>query len=263
MNNSKSSLYSPLSHSFNVDHAEKFGIECAILINHFTFWIEHNQTLKRNFHQGKTWMYQTQEEIAAHYPYWNRDKVQNLLEKLVQFGVIIKGNFNKLKLDKTQWYAFKNEEKFTKVRNRTIESGKSHNAECETAQAIPDTKPTYTKTTTTEEKPERPKKVVVEVSSKEIEDQANEMKVHLDKLVPEHGTKWGIALHVYKSLIGEHGFEYVRDQLNYMLDCERRAKKDELNTFKKNKANPVDKPRSFLINACKDDWALSQHKKKE
>lgn len=127
------------SHAFNVEHAELYGIECAILISHFQFWIDQNRVLGRNFHDGRTWTYQTQKEIAAVYTYWNRDKVQDILKKLVEFGVIIKGNYNKLKLDKTQWYAFNNEKMFTNVQNGTQQKSKPHNDVCETAQPIPDT----------------------------------------------------------------------------------------------------------------------------
>ena len=130
-----------LNHSFSVELAERYGIECAILIQHFQFWIEQNQAMGRNYHDGRTWMYQTQKEIAAIYPYWNRDKVQSLLQKLEDEGVLIKDNYNKSPFDKTQWYAFKNEEMFTKVRNRTIDKSERHNPISNTAQPIPDTNP--------------------------------------------------------------------------------------------------------------------------
>src|SRR5258706_235764 len=103
------------SHSFCVEYAQTYGIECAILINHFLFWISQNKAMNRNFHDGRTWMYQTQKEIAAIYPYWSRDKVQDLLKKLEEHGIIIRGNYNRTSLDRTTWFAFKNEEIFTKV----------------------------------------------------------------------------------------------------------------------------------------------------
>ena len=133
-----------LSHSFSVEYAEKYGVECAILITHFQFWIEQNQAMNRNFHDGRTWMYQSQQEIAAIYPYWNRDKVQDLIKKLVDHKVLIKGNYNQTPFDKTTWYAFENEIMFTKVRNRTIGGSNPHDPKRKTAQPIPDTNP-YTK----------------------------------------------------------------------------------------------------------------------
>lgn len=125
-----------LSHSFNVDHAEKYGIECAILIYHFQFWIEQNQSLGKNFHDGKTWSYQTQKEIAAIYPYWSEDTVQRLLKKLIEKEILIKGNYNNSQFDKTQWYAFKDEKMFTKPRNRGIETANSQDPNREVASCI-------------------------------------------------------------------------------------------------------------------------------
>jgi hypothetical protein len=95
----------------------------------------------RNQHDGRTWMYQTQNEIAACYPYWNRDKVQAILQKLVDLKIIIKANYNKSTFDKTTWYAFENEKMFTKVLNRTIVGSESLNPACGSAQTIPDTNP--------------------------------------------------------------------------------------------------------------------------
>src|SRR5690606_18667906 len=130
-----------LNHSFSVELAEKYGIECAILIHHFQFWIEQNQAMGRNYQEGRTWMYQTQKEIAAIYPYWSEDTVQRLIKKLLDLNILIKDNFNKTNFDKTTWYAFENEEMFTKPRNRGIEKAKPRNPKCETAEPIPDTNP--------------------------------------------------------------------------------------------------------------------------
>jgi hypothetical protein len=131
---------STLNHNLCVAYAQKYGVDCAILISHFQFWIEQNQAMGRNFHDGRTWMYQTQNEIAAVYPYWTRDQVQYLLQKLVDFDVLIKGNYNKTQMDKTTWYAFKDEKMFTKVEKSTIDGGKVHNGRWKSPQAIPDTK---------------------------------------------------------------------------------------------------------------------------
>lgn len=133
------------SHSFSVEDAEAYGIECAILINHFKFWIEQNQAMGRNFHDGRTWMYQTQQEITAVYSYWSEDIVFKLIKKLVDEEVLIKGNYNKTSFDRTTWYAFKNEKMFTKPSNDGMPD-KSHtvkprNGNRQTTEPIPDTNP--------------------------------------------------------------------------------------------------------------------------
>lgn len=104
---------STLSHSFNVAYATEFkSIDLALLIHHLQYWIHHNKRLKRNYHEGRTWMFDTMDSIAAHFPYWSRDQVNRLLRKAVKLKIIVKGNFNKTKFDRTVWYAFADENKF-------------------------------------------------------------------------------------------------------------------------------------------------------
>lgn len=172
-------------HSFSVELAEQYGIECAILIQHFQFWIEQNQMMKRNFHDDRTWMYQTQKEIAAIYPYWNRDKVQDLTQKLVDFGVIIKGNYNKKGFDKTTWYAFKNEEMFTKVRNRTVDGGDPHTGEGKTAQPIPDTSPDTSPDT---EQQQQPAAALSKQEKKKLKEPINVNLLYID--IPDSEKRW-------------------------------------------------------------------------
>jgi hypothetical protein len=118
---------SSMHHSFDIELACKYGVEEAILIHHFQHWITYNKRLNRNFHEERTWTYQTVEEICAHFPYLTKEQIRDLIERLctgksrrtksdeIEFEpVLIKGNFNKTNFDKTTWYAFQNEEILTK-----------------------------------------------------------------------------------------------------------------------------------------------------
>lgn len=137
-----------LSHSFSIELAEQYGIECAILIHHFQYWVDHNQRLNRNFIKGRTWTYQTRKELAAHFPYWSEDQIRRYTDHLVEKGVLIKGNFNKKSMDKTIWYSFVNEEMFTIGKNANPPIGKNANRAGESAKAIPHTLTTLPKTMT-------------------------------------------------------------------------------------------------------------------
>ena len=128
-----------LSHSFSVDFAELYGVECAILINHFQFWIRQNKKANKNFHDGKTWMYQTQKEICSIYPYWSEKSVQRNIQKLLNLGIIVKSNYNDTAYDRTCWYAFQDEEKFNITRNRVMDSTKSSIPFDDIESPIPDT----------------------------------------------------------------------------------------------------------------------------
>jgi hypothetical protein len=154
-------------HSFDINLACQYGVQEALLITHFIFWISHNKRLKRNFKDGRYWMYQTQEEMVAHFPYLSRKQIMRILDRLVEKGVIIKGNYNKLAMDHTTWYAFKDDS----FLNNFYDCPKVEQSEVpewdnqcpKVGQSIPDTKTTdtITKTTTTTE----PDKEAVAVAS--------------------------------------------------------------------------------------------------
>jgi hypothetical protein len=116
-------MVSSLHHSFDVDLATQYSIEEAIIIHHFQHWIRVNQKLKRNWIEERTWTYQTREEIAAHFPYLDSDKIRRLCESLVKKKVLISKCHHKNKFDRTLWYAFENESKFLNIE---IDSNKSY-----------------------------------------------------------------------------------------------------------------------------------------
>jgi len=132
--------YQAPAHAFNPLHAAAYGIEEAILIAHFQHWINHNMRLGYNRRDERTWTYQTRKQIAANFPYLTEKQVRTTTDSLEAQGVIMKGNFNKIGIDKTIWYAFCIEEMFTIAQMGTsiAQTGKW------TAQMgtpIPDTKP--------------------------------------------------------------------------------------------------------------------------
>lgn len=137
-------------HSFDILLAAKYGVEEAILIHHFQHWIRINQVNGNNIQDGHCWTYQTRKDICARFPYWNVDRVKYLCEKLVEHGILITANYNKLAIDKTLWYAFADEKAFavnseiSKILyegQKCLSKGKSAFPEGKSAQAIPDTKP--------------------------------------------------------------------------------------------------------------------------
>jgi hypothetical protein len=105
-------ILSSQHHSFDIALATKYGMECAVLIHHFQHWIRINRGAGRNIREGRAWTYQSRKEIALHFPYWSVDEVRRLGDKLVDMGVLLKGNFSKNKFDKTIWYAFVDEKAF-------------------------------------------------------------------------------------------------------------------------------------------------------
>lgn len=100
-----------VEYHFKVDDAIEFGVNEAILIYNFRFWIMKNKANGRHFYEGRTWTYNNHKSLRELFPFWSEPQIKRLLESLVKKIVIIKGNFNKNPYDKTTWYAFYDEEK--------------------------------------------------------------------------------------------------------------------------------------------------------
>lgn len=137
-------------HSFEVQHAKEYGLAEAVLIKNFKFWIEHNIDQKYNFKDGRTWTYISLKELAKNFEYLSEKQVRTAIDHLVADGVLMKGNYNKLAIDKTLWYSFVDEKKFIKPYDVTENpSAQSGNRAAPEVKAIPDTLNIYSNTNTT------------------------------------------------------------------------------------------------------------------
>lgn len=193
----KMSLISSQHHSFDLLLAKRYGVEEAILIHHFQHWIRLNRAHDRNIKEGSCWTYQTRKDIQSRFPYWKVEEVRRLCERLVKLGVLKTGNYNKLRMDKTLWYAFVDEKafavdeetsKFLYERQFCQSSGESANRDGNFAKAIPDTKttdplPSYPKKATTSPTPSKGSAAVLSIEeqlrkSKLSKEQAEEAIVY-------------------------------------------------------------------------------------
>lgn len=93
-----------MNHSFNVELAIKYGIEEAILIENFAFWIKKNAANNKNYINGEYWTYNSAKALEELFPYMNLKKVQRTLLRLEQLKIFKSGNFNKKTYDRTKWY---------------------------------------------------------------------------------------------------------------------------------------------------------------
>lgn len=93
-------------HHFDIEDAIKYGVEKATLLANIKFWLNHNKNkdLSAVKHDGYYWMYNTAKDMSNVLPYFTQSKIQRLLKQLEDDGVLIVGNYNKVKYDRTKWY---------------------------------------------------------------------------------------------------------------------------------------------------------------
>ena len=96
----------PQMHHFDVEDAMKYGVEKAVVLSNIRFWLNNNRNkdLSSVKHDGYYWMYNTARDMSNVLPYFTQSKVQRLLKQLEDDGVLIVGNYNKVKYDRTKWY---------------------------------------------------------------------------------------------------------------------------------------------------------------
>ncbi len=90
-------------HSFRSEVAEKYGVEKAILLENFYFWIKKNEANKTNIHEGRAYTYNTTEAYEKLFPYMKARRIAQLLREMeTEDDLLISGQFGKY--DRTKSY---------------------------------------------------------------------------------------------------------------------------------------------------------------
>lgn len=76
-------------HSFNTAVAEDFGVEKAIILEHFVFWVRKNYANRKNIYKdGKAYTYNSAEAFAEIFTYFKARKIAELLRQMEADGLI-------------------------------------------------------------------------------------------------------------------------------------------------------------------------------
>lgn len=142
--------------------ASLLGINEAIVLQQIHYWIEINRKAEKNFHEEKYWTYNTIQDWQKEFPFWSVDTVKRTLAKLRKANILITGNFNKQKRDKTLWYTIDYKEL-----ERLAEDDKEESKE----KKIEDTEQESEQTKTPEEKNE------IKLEDKTEEEQENKSTI--------------------------------------------------------------------------------------
>ena len=90
----------------NIELACLIGLNEAIVLQQLHYWIEKNKATGTNYQDGHFWTYGTiQQYRDRDFRFWSFETVKRTLAKLISAGFVITGNYNRMKLDQTKWYA--------------------------------------------------------------------------------------------------------------------------------------------------------------
>ncbi len=109
-----------MNHSFNIEHAQKYGIEEAILIENFIFWISKNKANRKHDREieidgvmvVRTFTYNSATALAELFPYMTVNTLRRITQRLCDLNVLAKGVFNTNSYDRTTWFCFVDENAF-------------------------------------------------------------------------------------------------------------------------------------------------------
>lgn len=157
---------------FEIEHAKKYGLSEAVLIQNFRYWINQNKANEKNFHDGRYWTFNTVSAYTALFPFFSKKQIENILKSLIDQGVLIKGNYNQSTYDRTCWYAFVNESEFLMdiekekciSPNGEMEFAKRGNGFPQKGKPIPDNKPYIKQNRDKSHMPEEAKPVRQDIS---------------------------------------------------------------------------------------------------
>ncbi len=139
-----------MTHTFDTDIAQELGIEAAVILQNFAFWITKNIASEQNIHDGKAWTYNSYEALNKLFPYIKQEKIKRVIIALEKEGILVsRTDLNKNGFDKTKWYSFtehpiakrllgeaQNSDAQSNRQNSTPERANLHDGECNYASSL-------------------------------------------------------------------------------------------------------------------------------
>ena len=89
----------------NVELACTVGLEGAILLQHFRYWTNINASDDSMFRDGRVWVFASRKSITNVFPFLSEQKIRTTVDKLIEGGYLMKGEYNLSLTNKANWYA--------------------------------------------------------------------------------------------------------------------------------------------------------------
>lgn len=124
-----------MNYNFNVETATRIGVDEAIMLNNFVYWLAKNKANNKNFFDGNYWTFNSVRAYSELFPFWKESQIKRILKSLIDQNVLVVGNYNQNAYDRTNWYSLSNE--YIHLIDWTI----STNGKAENSQPIPNNKP--------------------------------------------------------------------------------------------------------------------------
>ena len=90
----------------NKELAEGLGVNEAIVLQQIHGWLVSNEKRGLNYKNGRYWTFNSLKKWHEnHFSFWSESTLKRVFTSLENKGILIVGNFNRSKLDRTKWYS--------------------------------------------------------------------------------------------------------------------------------------------------------------
>ncbi|MGJ8586973.1 MAG: hypothetical protein ACSHXW_02370 [Yoonia sp.] len=130
-------------HSFDPLIAAQVGLNAAAIHQNFLFWSQKNKANRKHIRDGYVWTYNSRRALSELFPYLSERQIRTGIEKLLEAGLLIKGEYNNASYDRTCWYALSVSAEWvcTIGQKCPMERTEMSNRLDQKVQPIPDSKP--------------------------------------------------------------------------------------------------------------------------
>jgi len=93
------------THHFDIEDANRYGIEQAIFLNYFRVGLRENKAHNTHIYDNYVWVNYTEHALSILFPYINIEKVNQILQNMVNSGLLKTGNYSKNNNQYSKWFS--------------------------------------------------------------------------------------------------------------------------------------------------------------
>jgi len=229
--------------------AKVIGLNESIILQQLHYWLQK----RNNMIDGIPWVYNTHEEWQEQFPFWSIATIRRTLSTLENSGILVSGNYNQRKFDKTKWYTI-NYEILEKIQCVSSASAQNEQTSCSKrteqlpnmSRPIPETTTETTTDITTsgsvadsEQRADTEVKKVIVASVVENEDLAKVMTVYQNNIHPITG---GIEADNLTDLVDTYSARWVEAAIGEAVKNSVRKLSYIIAILERWKTNGIDEP---------------------
>jgi len=79
----------------------RIGLNEAIFLQQIHYWLNRS----KHFYDERSWVYNSVAEWVKQFPFWSENTIRRIVKNLEDEQLLVIGNYNRAKFDKTKWYS--------------------------------------------------------------------------------------------------------------------------------------------------------------